>query len=58
MSKVIGVVLIALAILVLRIMRPKNRRLHPLAAVPVIEDVIPFGLAAGLFVGLVLVLAG
>ena len=58
MLKVIGVVLIALAILVLRIMRPKNGRLHPLAAVPVIEDVIPFGLVAGLFVGLVLFLAG
>ena len=58
MLKVIGVALIVLVILVLRIMRPKNGRLHPLAAVPVIEDVIPFGLVAGLFVGLVLVLAG
>jgi hypothetical protein len=58
MLKIIGVILIATAILVLRIMRPKNGKLHPLAAVPVIEDVIPFGLVAGLFVGLVLILAG
>ena len=49
--------MIVTAVVVLRIMRPRNGRLHPLAAVPILEDIIPFGIVAGLSVGLVLILA-
>lgn len=56
--KFIGIILIVTALVLLRTMRPKNGKLHPLAAVPVLEDVIPFGIVAGLSVGLVLILAG
>jgi hypothetical protein len=55
--KFIGVILIVAAILGLRIMLPKNGKVHRLATAPVLEDVIPFAMTAGLFVGLVLILA-
>ena len=57
MMAFVGMILIAGAAVALWVMLPKNGRLHRLATVPVVEDVIPFGIVAGLFVGLVLILA-
>jgi hypothetical protein len=57
MLKFVGIILIVAALVVLRTMRPRNGKLHRLAAVPLVEDIIPFGIVTGLFVGLVLVLA-
>ena len=51
----IGNIFIVAAVAGLWIMLPKNGRVHRLATVPVLEDIIPFGIVAGLFVGLVLI---
>ena len=57
MIKVVGAVLIVAAVAVLRALRPKDGRVHRLATAPVIEDIIPFGIVAGLALGLILILA-
>lgn len=57
MIKIIGVILIVLAVVVLRMLLPKNGRLHPLATAPVLEDFIPFGIVASLSIGVILILA-
>jgi hypothetical protein len=57
MIKVVGAVMIAGSVIVLRALRPKDGRVSRLATTPVIEDVIPFGIVAGFAIGLVLILA-
>jgi hypothetical protein len=57
MIKIVGAVLMLTAVAVLRALRPKDGKLHPLATAPVLEDVIPFVVVAGLFVGLILIVA-